>query len=292
MLSCGMSCVKYLLFSFNLLFVVRKLLLKKLSDWKSCFTPFVSDNTCEERKSFALRTRALLVFVPIHISGMVIASVALFALHDISYYDLFFGGSVLAGSMLLVTVGVIVFIVAFFGCYGALKENRFMVITVSIFMNIMKLMLSDIKGLKMLLFIIFIMEIGGGITAYVLKDVLRDEIDTQLNSTLSSYKNYEDIRRSWDILQTDFHCCGVNGPDDWANASLKIPTSCCDGHDVNEPCKESVYQKGCVDLLEKFISQHAVIVCGVGVGIAFIQVVGIILACSLAESIKKRYQAL
>ncbi|XP_049809605.1 23 kDa integral membrane protein-like [Schistocerca nitens] len=230
MLSCGMSCVKYLLFSFNLLFVI---------------------------------------------SGLVIASVALFALHDISYYDLFFGGSVLAGCMLLVTVGVIVFIVAFFGCYGALKENRCMVITFSV-----------------LLFIIFIMEIGGGLTACVLKDVLRDEIDTQLNSTLSTYKNYEGIRRSWDILQTDFHCCGVSGPDDWAKASLKIPTSCCDGHDVNEPCKESVYQKGCVDLLEKFISQHAVIVCGVGVGIAFIQVVGIILACSLAESIKKRYQAL
>ncbi|XP_049807583.1 23 kDa integral membrane protein-like isoform X1 [Schistocerca serialis cubense] len=228
MVSGGMSCVKYLLFTFNLLFVI---------------------------------------------SGIVIVSVGALALSNFSSYDTFFGGSVIAGPVLLLIVGIIVFIVAFFGCCGALKENHCMVVTFSV-----------------LLLIIFAMELGGGIAGYVLKDVLKDDLDTQLNSTLYKYESNEDIKKAWDIMQTDLNCCGINGPDDWNKAGLKVPASCCPSYDLNEMCASKQYDKGCMDALEKLISHHAVVLGGVGIGIAFVQLVGVILACCLAKSIRKEYE--
>nr|AJF38198.1 cd63 [Locusta migratoria] len=229
MVSGGMSCVKYLLFTFNLLFVI---------------------------------------------SGIVIVSVGALALSNFSSYDPFFGGTVIAGPIVLLIVGVIVFIVAFFGCCGALKENHCMVVTFSV-----------------LLLIIFAMELGGGIAGYVLKEVLKDDVDNQLNSTLSKYGSNEDITKSWDIMQTDLHCCGINGPDDWIKAGMKIPASCCSsGNHVNEVCGSPPFTNGCVESLENFITHRAVVLGGVGIGIAFVQLVGVILACCLAKSIRKEYE--
>lgn len=63
------------------------------------------------------------------------------------------GASVSGPAIFLIVVGVIVFIIAFFGCCGAVKENYCMILTFSI-----------------LLVVIFIFEISAGIAAYVLRD--------------------------------------------------------------------------------------------------------------------------
>ncbi len=50
------------------------------------------------------------------------------------YFD-FFGGSVSAAAILLIVVGVIIFVIGFFGCCGAYKENYCMTMTVSGFLK-------------------------------------------------------------------------------------------------------------------------------------------------------------
>ena len=54
--------------------------------------------------------------------------------------------------VLLVVVGCIIFFVTFFGCCGAIKENHCMTITFSV-----------------LLAFIFLLELGAGIAAYMLR---------------------------------------------------------------------------------------------------------------------------
>ena len=66
-----------------------------------------------------------------------IAAIALFAVGAyvqiklVDYYD-FFGNEYTGPGILLIVVGVFIFIIAFFGCMGALKENYCLTMSVSI----------------------------------------------------------------------------------------------------------------------------------------------------------------
>ena len=58
--------------------------------------------------------------------------------------------------VLLVVVGCIIFFVTFFGCCGAVKENHCMTVTFSV-----------------LLALIFLLELGAGIGAYMMRTEVR-----------------------------------------------------------------------------------------------------------------------
>jgi CD63 antigen len=85
MVSGGMTCVKYLLFVFNLLFFV---------------------------------------------SGVVMLAIGAVIYVVYAHYYNFVYDSFQSAPLILIIVGVIIFLVAFFGCCGACKENHCMIITV------------------------------------------------------------------------------------------------------------------------------------------------------------------
>lgn len=66
------------------------------------------------------------------ITGLIILIVGARAQHSLSpYVDLTGENFYISGPIVLIIVGVIVFVVAFFGCCGAVKENHCMIVTVS-----------------------------------------------------------------------------------------------------------------------------------------------------------------
>jgi CD63 antigen len=65
------------------------------------------------------------------ISGIIILAVGAIIQNFYSNYTDFLHGKFFAGPVLLIVVGVTVFVVAFFGCCGAIKENHCMIMTVS-----------------------------------------------------------------------------------------------------------------------------------------------------------------
>lgn len=142
-----------------------------------------------------------------------------------------------------------------------------------------------------LLGLIFILEIAAGITAYVLRDKAQDFVDEKLNLALRKYPTDEGIRKTWDRAQEEFQCCGVNNYTDWGNT---VPASCCvpKGSDdcVNAPTKDNVYPNSCIDAFVKWIEDNIYIIGGVGIGLAFVQVIGMIIACCLGKSIRKEYE--
>lgn len=69
-------------------------------------------------------------FFWLQITGIVFIAVGTVILVVYSGYNNFMDSWFFTGPVLMIVVGVIVFIVSFFGCCGAVKENHCMILTV------------------------------------------------------------------------------------------------------------------------------------------------------------------
>lgn len=227
-----MKCVKYLLFGFNLIFVIA-----------------------------AIGLIAAGAYVQIKLSD---------------YYD-FFGNEYTGPGILLICVGAFIFIIAFFGCMGALKENYCLTMSFAV-----------------LLAVIFILMIAGGIAAYVLRDKVESEVLTILKDAEKRYDDDSGVKKAWDKLQTEFSCCGAHNYTDWQNVTVSTvyPLSCCNGtcSSTTSVSPTEVYQIGCEDAFVNWMKDKIAIIGGVGVGLAFVMVVGVLFACCLARAIRKEYE--
>ncbi|XP_015110284.1 CD63 antigen [Diachasma alloeum] len=235
----GSRCIKYLMFIFNLFFVI---------------------------------------------TGIILLSIGA-TIHAVySGYPHFLDNKFLSVPSLLIAVGSIIFFIAFFGCCGAVRENYCMVVTFALLMGL-----------------IFILELAAGISGYVLRNDAADLIQDKMLATMKNYGTNEsqEITRVWDDLQRNFQCCGTIQPSDWINTAnmTGLPLSCCDplpGEIGNKSCtvdeKVTLHKKGCLESFGSFIKGHAVELGGAGLGIAFIQAVGIWFSIYLARAIKMNYE--
>lgn len=241
-LDTGMKCIKYLLFIFNLLFVI---------------------------------SGCTLIIV-----GAVIEA------HYSTYLD-FISHSYLSAPSILIAVGVLIFIVGFFGCCGAIKENHCMVVTFSV-----------------LLCMIFVVQLGAGIASYVLINDVENFLEEGM---LTSMHNYNESRagvyRTWNVVQHEHACCGTKNYEDWKATSFGesvngVPDACCKeyttgcGSNVfNDESKlREINQEGCFDKLKGDVKENLTILGGIAVGIGCVQLIGVAFACCLAKSLKRQYE--
>jgi len=214
--------------------------------------------------------------------GLIIAGAVVQTKFDT--YFAFVGNSFSGAAILLIIVGSVIFVIGFFGCCGAYKENYCMTMTFAV-----------------LLGIIFILEIAAGITAYAMRNQVKGFVEEALNESMNQYNDPSKpgIVRSWDIAQTDFHCCGVTNYTDWSKTNLtanSVPDSCCIeqekgcGANAMEDTSKIYSNQGCLTGFVEWVLGNIFVVGGLGIGLAFVQVVGIILACCLARTIQKEYQ--
>nr|AAY53608.1 tetraspanin family protein [Branchiostoma belcheri tsingtauense] len=208
------------------------------------------------------------------------------------YFD-FTGNAFASAPVFLIILGVFVSIIGFLGCCGAIKENYCMVTTFAGRLSL-----------------IFILEIAAGITGYVLRNDIENVIDTAMTDFMMKWTNKTEGRLAFDGVHKKFECCGVTNYTDWfdkspnfnPNNQPNVPGSCClnaktefDVKNPDDTCGEGadttkINTEGCLLKLEGWLAQNILIIGGVGIGIAFIQVVGIIFACCLMRSIKQEYE--
>jgi CD63 antigen len=204
-----------------------------------------------------------------------------------AYLD-FFGGSVNAAAIVLIVIGAIIFIIGFFGCCGAYKENYCMTMTFAV-----------------LLALIFILLIGAGIGTYIKRDSVHDLLQEKMEQSMDNFgkEDNKGVTKSWNMLQHEFKCCGVTNYTDWEGKQNvgphNVPDSCCTQADAKneENCGKGqldkpthIYRDGCLNKLTELAVKNLVVIGGVGIGLAFIMIVGILLACCLARTIKKEYE--
>ncbi|XP_061178153.1 tetraspanin-1-like [Saccostrea echinata] len=181
----------------------------------------------------------------------------------------------------LIGFGSVVFLVGFLGCIGGCKQWKWAL------------------GLYIFfLVIIFIGEFSGGIMAAVYKSKVTDELSKTLKKSVAQYKNSSLIRQAWDDVQKTIHCCGVDSYTDYRNVAhfnitVPVPDSCC--HNNIKLCRteamfnnvtgsQNLYNEGCLNSLQDQLKSNLSIIIGVAIGIAMIQLFGIILACKSFRS--------
>ena len=123
-----------------------------------------------------------------------------------------------------------------------------------------------------------------------------DKIKEKMNEAMENYgkKDFEGVTIAWNLAQNTLKCCGVTNSDDWQNSDKRIPDSCykdatCDP-DFKE-CKKGpsgdVFgppgSNGCYTKMETFVKSETNLVGGIGIGIALLQVLGVIIACKIPK---------
>lgn len=221
------------------------------------------------------------------LAGGAVMAVGIWTLVDKSdYISLLSSNTYSAAAFILIGAGAVVVLTGILGCCATIREQR-----------------GLLRVFFVLLLLIFLLEVTAGFLAYVYYQELNAELRADLKERM--VQNYqqpgqEHITRAIDNLQQDLKCCGSNSSADWREGAWiqifadgrLVPDSCCKTPTVacgvrDHPSNIYKVEGGCISKLEEFILQHLIVLGSVGLGIAFIQIVGMIFTCCLYQSLKE-----
>lgn len=189
-------------------------------------------------------------------------------------FQLFMAEHYFSPAALMIAIGVIIFFVSLFGCFGAIRKSTCLINTYGV-----------------LLGMILILELSAAIAAYSMRSNIVEYVDDAMTQSLRHYKDPVDgeyNQKSWDFLQDRLECCGIEGSDDWNNlvGDMSPPESCIDN--TNRVLGNSNYYKsGCLRKLSFIVSECAGLVGTGGICVAIVQLLGVIFAFMLAKSIRR-----
>jgi len=184
-----------------------------------------------------------------------------------------------------IVVGVILTVVSFFGICAVCTDNSCL-----------------FKSFGCLMMLVVIAEFGIAIAILILKVDAEEAISTAMNDSLDDYTVNPEVTNSWDSIQKDLKCCGVDTYTDWKNTTFNhpknmtkydVPDSCCidgptqdcgkDQLDPNTHKNGTIYEKGCLKTFEDYIEDNAYIVGGAGAGLGVLQILVLVGSFCLAK---------
>jgi len=224
------------------------------------------------------------------ILGIVVLGIGVYSrVENDTWKELIDSETIFETSNLLIAAGVIVTIIGFLGCCGAIKKYQWMLVTYAI-----------------IVLLIFVLEIVAGAYAYSKREKVQEELTKGLTKGLQ--KNYDEadkanegVTKAMDWFQQNVKCCGATGPEDWlkskwyekkTNKTEKVPKSCCrsvkSGCNINVSWNsQSIWNYGCVARGKDFAKDNLWLIGGVGVGIAIVELFGIGFAFCLCMAFRK-----
>ncbi|KAI1890092.1 hypothetical protein AGOR_G00169660 [Albula goreensis] len=221
------------------------------------------------------------------LAGGAVMAVGIWTLVEKSdYISLLSSSTYAASAYILVLAGAIVMVTGVLGCCATFKEQR-----------------SLLRVYFVLLLCIFLLEILAGVLAYIYYQQLNEELKQNLRETMvQKYKQegQDHITKAVDKLQQEFKCCGSNRSTDWADSEWVksggaegrlVPDSCCKTPTPqcgkrDHPSNIYKVEGGCITKLENFILEHLRIIGAVGIGIACVQIIGMVFTCCLYRNLK------
>ncbi|KAK0174718.1 hypothetical protein PV327_010455 [Microctonus hyperodae] len=213
------------------------------------------------------------------LTGVMIISVGttIYAVYE--DFKHFLDPSYFSPATILIVVGGLVFVIAFFGCCGALKESTCMVLVFAVSLSI-----------------VLILEIAAAITAYALQDSIKGLLAKQINASMHQYSSSLEVANAVDFMQYRLQCCGSYGASDWneikmiSPSGLPHPDSCCAWTqfigDGRIECGR--YEEGCMSRMSMIVHQSAISLATGAIAIALIQFTGILFACTLGRAIRRQ----
>uniref|UniRef100_A0A803TEY7 Tetraspanin 18 n=1 Tax=Anolis carolinensis TaxID=28377 RepID=A0A803TEY7_ANOCA len=123
------------------------------------------------------------------------------------------------GAYIMLAMGVMLFLLGFLGCCGAIRENKCLLLFFFMF-----------------ILLIFLAELSAAILAFIFRENLTREFFTKELKKHYQGSNESDVFSStWNSVMITFGCCGVNGAEDFETAPRflllhshnEVPEACC-----------------------------------------------------------------
>ncbi|XP_053216592.1 leukocyte antigen CD37 isoform X2 [Podarcis raffonei] len=205
-------------------------------------------------------------------------------------------------------VGILTMWMGFLGCLGSLKE--------------IKCMLGCYFAFLLLL---FLAQIIIGILVYSQSKTLNTKVGDYVTEIIEHYGTYNpstDEEESWDYVQMELQCCGWILSNDWMensiikNSSYHLYPCSCRGN-VSQPgqpgnsttaapttrpkiagfCNSygqpwSVYEMGCMDGVQTWLTNNIITIVGISLGIALMELCLMTLSMFLCRTIGPNYDKL
>ncbi|KAJ3643089.1 hypothetical protein Zmor_025825 [Zophobas morio] len=140
--------------------------------------------------------------------------------------------------------------------------------------------------------VIFILHVVLGSLALAATSKYDGDIYTVVKKVFDDYVNnpqVDDKKTVVDIVQQDFKCCGVEGPQYWNSSGFKqYPTSCYKHNSFDN----ALYEEGCVSSFEKSIIPKFRAVGGIAIAMTLVEGFGIVYCYILVNSDPEEWQRL
>ncbi|KAI4460948.1 tetraspanin [Holotrichia oblita] len=175
---------------------------------------------------------------------------------------------------LLIIVGSIVFVIAFFGCCGAVRESTCMLTTYAV-----------------ILLILFLLQVAVAVYAFLQirdTDGLKTHFRSALNKLFGTYNTDPVATETVDIIQRSYQCCGMNASSEMSFGNGSYFQSCC-AADIQGPCTVP-FATGCFQAVYDFVVGAIKVIGIVAISISAIEIFGAIAALCLSSSIKNQYR--
>ena len=195
-------------------------------------------------------------------------------------------------AVLLMCIGLVMFMISFTGCIGALRENTCL-----------------LKFYSFMLGAMLLLEIAAAILGYVYYNKVRKEMHSTFTTMIDNYLDDPDLQLLIDAVQKGLKCCGSEKYTDWernvyyncsspAIERCSVPYSCCVTEEVNSQCgfgalaipkseaSRIIFTKGCLEGVEDWFRNNLVLMASIAACLPVIQIIGFCCARRFTSDIK------
>uniref|UniRef100_A0A3B3YP06 Tetraspanin-33 n=1 Tax=Poecilia mexicana TaxID=48701 RepID=A0A3B3YP06_9TELE len=197
-------------------------------------------------------------------------------------------------ALLLIVVGLLMFLITFLGCFGALRNAT----------CLLKMFLT-------ILAVVLVLQVAAGAVTYVM-----ERTEMLMMKAVVRYREDRDLENAIDFVQKKFRCCGVENYKDWSrnvyfecsesNPSLEVcgvPFSCCvhlqNQTVLNTMCgygmqqqqeaaaRQHIFTAGCLQRIVLWAQKNLLLVAGLTAGLLLLEVCMMGLAAAQAAWIHR-----
>ncbi|XP_008328847.1 tetraspanin 35 isoform X1 [Cynoglossus semilaevis] len=182
---------------------------------------------------------------------------------------------------LLIAIGALLVVIGFLGCCGAIRENKCMLLL-----------------FFLIVLLVFIAEVAGAVVILVFRPLV-DQIFEKLGTAAvqniqNDYGQNPDVTGLWDTTMTTLKCCGFYNSSDFVGSPYyeehhMYPPLCCPG--TNSSCSQASAGSestitGCFPKILALIKNNTVVIVGIALGIAVLEICAMVVSMSLYCRVK------
>ncbi|XP_051495511.1 tetraspanin-7-like [Apus apus] len=210
-------------------------------------------------------------------AGLTMLVIGLWAKVSLGSYLVLSANDYPSAPAILLATGAAVIIWGFLGCFGAATEHRGLLRAYSTFLTV-----------------VLAAGLTAGLSALLYRQNIAQGFKEGLHQALLAYGEDEAMSDALDAVQRTLSCCGVVSYRDWLTSPWgleqngSVPLSCCRarrGCQRSPPAAHGLHRDGCFSKVSAFVSSNMFYVATAALGLALLQLIGIVLSCLLSARI-------